>query len=153
MGTVLLFLQQYIQAPRLGELGVRAAIVAFYVWAGSYLYRAWPAFSHVAPAQIKNVIYPLLVYLIFGWFIFMLISPLFLRMVGGQAVARGFGRLLFLGGVYTVQITVMTFINLVILIIRIGVAAITPGNTLQTCVDAGTHFTERQADLMFKPMR
>lgn len=153
MEAVLFLLQRYIQAPRLGELGLRGAIIAFYVWAGSYLYRAWPTFSHAAPTQIKTVVYPLLVYAVFFWLMFMVFGPMLLAATGMRGAARRLGGFTLWSGIYVTRVTAMTLINLLVLIVRVGVAAISPGNPLQTCADAGTHFIERQADMIVWQLR
>lgn len=139
-------LASLFSADKIAALMLRAGLLF-----GLALLARWifMAFQHMV-IHWKEWVLPTLVHLGFygllvGLFLGLVLTPLGLRCGFGGLWSRFLGRLFTVSGV--------TLINSLVLLIRLFVVAISPGDTLRGCSDAITTWIERQTDLLFRPMR
>jgi uncharacterized ion transporter superfamily protein YfcC len=135
------------------DIGGRAALAAVYVSAGVFLVQRGPALWHGFSTGALNILLPGLVHLVFFSMMFMLFGALVLGKRNADGASRGLRRFLWWAASRSVQFVCMTIVNLFVLAARIGGAIFSKDPLLPHVVEASTHFIEREADLIFKPMR
>lgn len=150
MTMVMLLLHRFL-IERAGETLLRGGIIALTLGTGRWLSLHWPQLANDATIGFKNTFYPLLVYAFFFWLICLIFGPTLLAITGMRGPARQLRTFIIWIGFRVSKITLMTLVNLAVLLVRVGASAFLPGNALQTLVDAGTHFAEREADLILNP--
>lgn len=152
MAAIALFFQRYPVGTLLGDAMLRAGILGTYAYCAMWISRHWEATVNSAMLSIRGFVNPLIVYGLVCFGLFTIFGPALMRITGTSALGRRTGRAGRGAGVYVTKVFLMTLVNTFVLCVRVGFAAFMPG-TLQTCIDAGTHFVERQADVIIGPQR
>jgi hypothetical protein len=143
----------FLAKPAIRDTGTRIAVVAIIAAVVHYLVELWPLFVHVVTVYVVTAFYYLVIFGGIFFMFMMMIAPMLLGKDGAKRTSHWFGHALWMSVGRTIKFLGMTCINTSLLVVRIFFALFSKTDVAHKITDAGAHYIERQADLVFKPMR
>lgn len=150
--TITLLLEIF-KRQRISDLALRVFIVGLLLALGTGMAWAWTVLTTLSHVRILDRLISIGVMALVGWVGFMMIAPLIIGQKNARRAAHGSAAVIAKASVWLAKVAAMTLLNTSILLIRIGFAAFRKEDAAGQIVDAGTHYIERQADLILKPMK
>jgi uncharacterized membrane protein len=138
----------FIGRPRVIDNALRGLILSLALSGFAYVVHSWPAIQRFFLLEINHVLSVVLTWLVVLAVLFFFFAPLIA--VTRSGIALGCLGAAFLKGVTRMaQIAIMTVINTAILLLSVLTAACSKEGIAAKVTEAGTHYIERQADLLF----